>query len=163
MLDSHLTFLKDLVLIQSDGGVASFLRYIKDQTEICELNLIRRFYMLRNTREVRGQVDLLNAKYGTALDVDYFAARWSKFYSAEQTTNFDNAVKNLILKRDGNRCQYCNYKKKLEIHHVIPQEMDGSNSVYNLVAACVPCNRSISANIRLPRNWWILHPESRNV
>ena len=46
-----------------------------------------------------------------------------------------------ILKRDGNRCQYCGTSNTaLTIDHVIPKNRKGVDSWENLVCACVKCN-----------------------
>ena len=45
-----------------------------------------------------------------------------------------------ILRRDGNRCQYCGSNDRLTLDHVVPKSQGGPDSWDNLVAACVPCN-----------------------
>jgi len=46
-----------------------------------------------------------------------------------------------ILKRDGQRCQYCGTKKPpFTIDHVIPKNRGGKDTWENLVCACVKCN-----------------------
>jgi 5-methylcytosine-specific restriction endonuclease McrA len=45
-----------------------------------------------------------------------------------------------IMKRDGNRCQYCNAGSDLTIDHVIPKSRNGKDTWENLVTACNRCN-----------------------
>jgi len=46
-----------------------------------------------------------------------------------------------ILKRDNNRCQYCNKSfTPLTIDHIIPRNKGGQDTWENLVAACTKCN-----------------------
>ncbi len=46
-----------------------------------------------------------------------------------------------IIKRDGNRCQYCNKKSvEITIDHIIPKSRGGMDTWENLTAACVRCN-----------------------
>lgn len=45
-----------------------------------------------------------------------------------------------ILKRDGNRCQYCGTHDDLTIDHVIPRSRGGADTWENLVTACHRCN-----------------------
>lgn len=45
-----------------------------------------------------------------------------------------------ILRRDGNRCQYCGSRDRLTLDHVVPKSRGGPDTWDNLVAACVPCN-----------------------
>ena len=45
-----------------------------------------------------------------------------------------------VLRRDGNRCQYCGSRDRLTLDHVLPKSRGGPDTWENLVAACVPCN-----------------------
>lgn len=45
-----------------------------------------------------------------------------------------------IMKRDGNRCQYCGAHKNLTIDHVLPRSRGGKDTWENLVTACDSCN-----------------------
>jgi 5-methylcytosine-specific restriction endonuclease McrA len=46
-----------------------------------------------------------------------------------------------ILRRDGNRCQYCGtLKGQLTVDHVTPKSRGGGDTWENLVCACVRCN-----------------------
>jgi 5-methylcytosine-specific restriction endonuclease McrA len=45
-----------------------------------------------------------------------------------------------VLRRDGNRCQYCGQRERLTLDHVVPRSRGGPDTWDNLVAACVPCN-----------------------
>lgn len=45
-----------------------------------------------------------------------------------------------IMKRDGNRCQYCGTSSDLTIDHVLPKSRNGKDSWENLVTACNKCN-----------------------
>ena len=45
-----------------------------------------------------------------------------------------------ILKRDNNRCLYCNSRESLTIDHIIPKSRGGVDTWENLVTACNLCN-----------------------
>ena len=45
-----------------------------------------------------------------------------------------------IMKRDGNKCQYCGVGRNLTIDHVFPRSRGGRDSWENLVTACDDCN-----------------------
>lgn len=47
-----------------------------------------------------------------------------------------------IKQRYGYRCAYCGLRKKLTRDHVIPISKGGSNTVDNIVPACISCNCS---------------------
>lgn len=53
-----------------------------------------------------------------------------------------------ILRRDGHTCRYCGAKAPdvvLEVDHVVPVTLGGSDDPANLVAACEACNRGKSS------------------
>lgn len=45
-----------------------------------------------------------------------------------------------IMKRDGNKCQYCGSGRELTIDHVLPRSRNGKDTWENLVTACTACN-----------------------
>ena len=45
-----------------------------------------------------------------------------------------------VLKRDGNKCQYCGSKEALTLDHVIPRSRGGVDSWDNLITCCASCN-----------------------
>lgn len=51
-------------------------------------------------------------------------------------------VKGLILKIDDFTCQYCGSKEDLEVDHVVPIELGGTNDNDNLLTCCSSCNKS---------------------
>ncbi|MGB3480330.1 MAG: HNH endonuclease [bacterium] len=150
--------LQELISIRSNANIC-FSKFLLEAIEIEELKLIGSYYMLNHQREFHNEILRLNNKYHTNLDPYYFEKRWNKFYAATQNNKFDDMIKRQIIHRDQSQCCYCYFTEKLEVHHVLPQEKNGSHSVYNLVTACEKCNRSIGANIVIPQNWWSLHPE----
>lgn len=63
-----------------------------------------------------------------------------------------------IIERDGFRCIYCRRRDvPLEVDHVIPQALGGSDDPKNLVSACEDCNRGKAA--RLLRTRQLDNPE----
>ena len=54
----------------------------------------------------------------------------------------------LLLEEFDNRCVYCgNKSKKLTVDHWVPLSKNGSNSIDNIVPACIPCNSSKCAKL----------------
>jgi len=46
-----------------------------------------------------------------------------------------------IIKRDGNRCQYCGRKSlEMTVDHIIPKSRGGQETWENLTSACIKCN-----------------------
>lgn len=106
----------------------------------------------------------ISNQFNIIYDNDYLIARWRKIFKTKTYKGIDNLAVREILLRDNSTCQYCNKRNNLHIHHVIPQHRKyrGPNSYYNLVTACQKCNSEILNRIVLPRNWWKLHPDSKN-
>jgi hypothetical protein len=51
------------------------------------------------------------------------------------------AVRHLVWQRDGGKCTECGSTERLELDHVIPVAMGGSNTERNLQLLCEQCNR----------------------
>lgn len=63
----------------------------------------------------------------------------------QQGALFGYEVREYLLEKFNRTCVYCNAQNvPLEIEHVIPKSKGGTNSVNNLVVACVECNRKKS-------------------
>lgn len=161
----YLNILRDYIKVESSAKENYFNNFLKKQTEIAELKFISNYYNLKSIEEFEFKLNIICKKFNINLDIKYLNFRWNKFYGKNQNKTFSQGIKNKIYLRDSFKCSYCGYNKrknKVEIHHVIPQSINGSNSIYNLVCACEKCNRSIGSNILLPNNWCLLHPDSKN-
>lgn len=58
-----------------------------------------------------------------------------------------------VLKRDGFRCVYCgrtSKEAKLNVDHIVPVALGGTNDRLNLVTSCAECNSGKSCD-RLPK------------
>ncbi len=56
-------------------------------------------------------------------------------------------VREYLLEKWGRKCAYC-YKEgvPLEVEHIVPKSLGGSNRVSNLTLACRPCNEKKGSN-----------------
>jgi 5-methylcytosine-specific restriction enzyme A len=50
-------------------------------------------------------------------------------------------VRTYILQRDRQQCRQCGTSSPLEIDHIIPLAVGGTNDLSNLQVLCRPCNR----------------------
>ena len=60
-----------------------------------------------------------------------------------------DSVRDYVFQRDRYHCQSCGISQKetkLQIDHIIPLALGGSNDLSNLQTLCGPCNRRKSAN-----------------
>lgn len=72
----------------------------------------------------------------------------------QQGTLFGYEVKEYLLYRYKHTCQYCSGISKdtvLQIEHIVPRSLGGSNRVSNLTIACRVCNYSKGG--RTPQGW----------
>ncbi|RBW70803.1 RNA-guided endonuclease IscB [Bacillus taeanensis] len=52
---------------------------------------------------------------------------------------------NLRLMRDDFTCQDCRKKQcRLEVHHIIPRRLQGSDSIHNLITLCSSCHENVT-------------------
>lgn len=52
-------------------------------------------------------------------------------------------TRNLVLDRDHNKCQICNSRNNLHIHHIVKRRNGGDHNPDNLVTLCASCHRHI--------------------
>jgi len=53
-----------------------------------------------------------------------------------------------VLERDGFECRICSSRDKLEVHHVIPLRVGGSDELGNLITYCSKCHGTVDARLR---------------
>lgn len=55
-------------------------------------------------------------------------------------------IREEVLERDGYECQYCNVGEPvaaLEVHHIVPVRLNGSDELDNLITLCCRCHKSL--------------------
>ena len=52
-------------------------------------------------------------------------------------------IRNIVLERDHNKCQICNSRNNLHIHHIVKRRNGGSHDPDNLITLCASCHRHI--------------------
>jgi len=82
----------------------------------------------------------------------YPAARFLKlresFLCLGQVMAISKKARFEIFKRDGFQCQYCGKAPPgiiLEIDHIIPKKLKGTDNINNLITSCFDCNRGKGA------------------
>jgi 5-methylcytosine-specific restriction endonuclease McrA len=50
----------------------------------------------------------------------------------------------LLVERDGEKCAFCGSVEKLQIDHIKPVSLGGTNNPENLQLLCFPCNKNKS-------------------
>lgn len=88
---------------------------------------------------------------GTTETLPALTARQLQSIVKERRT-IDTVMRDRIKFRDRGACRYCQRSDcPVEIDHVVPIALGGSNRIGNLVVACDLCNRRKGANVWRPK------------
>lgn len=78
-----------------------------------------------------------------ALTDGYKLYRWQY----QQSNRLDENLRKATILRDKNTCKLCGKSDcKLEVHHITPKRLNGSNTVDNLITLCPDCHKNITGN-----------------
>ena len=100
------------------------------------INFIKKYKKLINITKVM----IENVSFDTAQMISD-TKLWGSDY--QQGALYQKELRSFIFSRSDGKCVYCGAKAD-EIDHVIPRSNGGTNSTYNLVAACRSCNEKKS-------------------
>lgn len=56
-------------------------------------------------------------------------------------------IRNIVLERDHNKCQICNSRNNLHIHHIVKRRNGGSHDPDNLITLCASCHRHVEIGV----------------
>ena len=60
----------------------------------------------------------------------------------QKSNRLDENIRKAVILRDGCKCMECGKSNcKLEVHHIKPRRMDGSNTLSNLITLCKICHQ----------------------
>lgn len=66
---------------------------------------------------------------------------------SEVSMRDNGSLRDAVLEYLGGRCEYCGSYDNLHIHHIIPLELGGRNSLGNLEIACSKCHHKLHKQI----------------
>lgn len=73
-----------------------------------------------------------------ALTDGYKPYRWQH----QKSNRMDENLRKAVIMRDGGKCMECGKKNcKLEVHHIKPRRLNGSNTPDNLITLCETCHQ----------------------
>ena len=73
-----------------------------------------------------------------ALTDDYKPYRWQY----QKSNRLDENIRKAVILRDGCKCMECGkVNTKLEVHHIKPRRLNGSNTLDNLITLCSECHQ----------------------
>lgn len=60
----------------------------------------------------------------------------------QQSNRLDENIRKAVIFRDGCKCRECGkFNTKLEVHHIKPRRLNGSNTLNNLITLCSNCHQ----------------------
>jgi hypothetical protein len=78
-----------------------------------------------------------------ALEKGYKPYRWEY----QKSNRIDENIRKAVLFRDKNTCQDCGMTNtRLEVHHITPRRLGGSDSIQNLITLCSVCHEKVTGN-----------------
>lgn len=78
-----------------------------------------------------------------ALEKGYKPYRWEY----QNTNRLDENIRKAVVLRDQNTCQDCGMKNtRLEVHHITPRRLNGSDSIHNLISLCSACHEEVTGD-----------------
>ena len=74
-----------------------------------------------------------------ALTDGYNPYRWQY----QKSNRLDENIRKAVILRDGCKCKECGKSKcRLEVHHIKPRRLNGSNTLDNLITLCEKCHQN---------------------
>ena len=62
-----------------------------------------------------------------------------------KSNRLDENIRKATIIRDSNTCQMCKKSNvSMEVHHIIPKRLNGSNSIHNLITLCKSCHKKVT-------------------
>lgn len=62
--------------------------------------------------------------------------------------NIAKEIYDAVVKYFGSKCNYCEEKKKLQLHHILPLSRGGINELGNIELVCKKCHDELHRQIR---------------
>ena len=104
----------------------SIIRVVKDINKLIRINQIHLEDVAIDTR---------------AMTDGYKPYKWQ--YT--KSNRLDENIRKATIIRDSNTCQMCKKTNtQMEVHHIVPKRLNGSNSINNLVTLCKSCHKKIT-------------------
>lgn len=64
----------------------------------------------------------------------------------QKSNRLDENIRKAAILRDQNTCQDCGETGcQMEVHHIVPRRLNGSDSIYNLITLCTSCHEKVTS------------------
>ena len=89
-----------------------------------------------------------------AIDIRALTDGYKPYWWQYQKSNrLDENIRKAVILRDGCRCMECGKSNcRLEVHHIKPKRMNGSNTLGNLITLCTKCHQKTEGSEELYMN-----------
>ncbi|SDN61596.1 RNA-guided endonuclease IscB [Bacillus sp. OK048] len=78
-----------------------------------------------------------------ALEKGYKPYKWEY----QQSNRLDENIRKAVVLRDHNTCQDCGLANaRMEVHHITPRRLNGSDSIHNLITLCSTCHQKVTGD-----------------
>ncbi|MEH7246532.1 RNA-guided endonuclease IscB [Neobacillus niacini] len=78
-----------------------------------------------------------------ALEKGYKPYKWEY----QQSNRLDENIRKAVVLRDYNTCQDCGLSNtRMEVHHITPRRLNGSDSIHNLITLCSSCHEKVTGD-----------------
>ncbi|MFA1821494.1 RNA-guided endonuclease IscB [Virgibacillus oceani] len=83
-----------------------------------------------------------------AIDIRTIEAGYKPYkWQYQKSNRLDENIRKAVIFRDEHQCKKCGKENgRLEVHHIIPKRLNGSNSLHNLITLCPDCHSKITGN-----------------
>ncbi len=95
-------------------------------------NKPNKYLSIKNTRDIRKTLRDYTKKELKSLII--------------KLTPLERAPFKYIKERDSNRCRFCGHDTDIEVHHITPKSLGGTNHEFNLITLCKNCHMFIHCN-----------------
>ena len=117
---------------RSEGWIPPSIKYRKDVI-LRVVDNLRKYLNITKAVVELGRFDTSSMVKGKKLQgIEY------------QQSDFEgHNLREKVLWRDGYRCQRCGATINLQMHHIIPRNKGGTNTLDNLITLCAKCHREL--------------------
>jgi hypothetical protein len=78
-----------------------------------------------------------------ALEKGYKPYKWEY----QKSNRLDENIRKAVVLRDHNTCQDCGLTNtRMEVHHITPRRLNGSDSTHNLITLCYTCHGKVNGD-----------------
>ena len=129
---------------------------VKNWQEVCKLECQREYYKNNCKPNIIVKEKALcvycGKKFNRKSRNHFYCSRECNINDRElkQPTAIEwQVLREYVLERDNYKCSKCGSDNQLQMHHIVPLMLGGSNETENIITLCSKCHGNIHAKINL--------------